>query len=92
MELRRKSVAVRSVAALFARKSTSPGCWPRRDKKCPLVCHKSQPDRRASVLFLSTALVSIGPIESYDSTSYVKWGEGDEAGLADESRRNQENN
>ncbi|MGA7460077.1 MAG: hypothetical protein WBW69_07615 [Candidatus Korobacteraceae bacterium] len=44
------------------------------------------------MLFLSTALVSIGPIESYDSTSYVKWGEGDEAGLADESRRNQENN
>ena len=34
------------------------------------------------MLFLSTALVSIGPIESYDSTSYVKWGEGDEAAAA----------
>lgn len=43
------------------------------------------------MLFLSTALVSIGPIESSGGTSYVKCSEADQAGLADESRRNQEN-
>lgn len=60
---------MRLVVALFARKSISPGCWPRQDKKFPLVCREPQPNRRVSVLILRTALISVGSIESSGGTA-----------------------
>lgn len=80
---------MRSVVALFGRKSTSPGCWPRRDKNLPLFCRKSQPNRRMSTLFLSSELILVRPIESSGGTSYVKWWE--DHHRTGESRRNRKN-
>lgn len=80
---------MRSVVALFGRKSTSPGCWRRRDKNLPLFCRESQPDRRMSTLFLSSEMVLVRPIESSGGTSYVKWCEDHQR--TGERRRNQKN-
>ena len=48
---------MRSVVALSAEKSTSPGCCRRRGRKCRLFRPGPQSNRRVSVLFLSEALV-----------------------------------
>ena len=54
---------MRFVTALFARKSTSLGCWPRRGKKYLPFCGE-QPSGRVFMVSQPRPLVSVQPIEN----------------------------